>query len=148
MSHAGRVLAAFAAILVAQAVPGKSFVWQYGGRTIGRLTVPTGYTIETYDYREGIVTTLRYADGAAIVLQSGGLYRLLMFQNSDRKFTSSTEVAVRIIRVGQIAGSTLCWRDDNFKPKKATGTRLSPLFLIPTECSLHQGPSGATNRIQ
>ena len=125
MAHAGSIIAAFAALLVAQAPSGREFVWQYSGHSIGRLTVPTGFAIETYDYREGIVATLRYGDGASIVLQSGGMYRVPMFQGSNYKLTSSTELAVRTTRVGQIAGSALCWREDNFKSDKVTGKDLS-----------------------
>jgi hypothetical protein len=126
---------------VAQAASGKEFVWQYGGHTIGRrLTVPTGFAIQTYDYREGIVTTLRYADEASIVLQSGGMYPVPMLQNSDHKLTSSTELAVKTIRVGQIAGSTLYWREDNFKPSKVTGKDLSIRGLFPPNIAYTRVP--------
>ncbi len=95
------------------------------------MTVPTGFAIETYDYREGMVTTIRYTDGASIVLQSGGMYRVPIFQDSNHKLTSSTDLAMKTIRVGQIAGSTLCWREDNFKSNNVTGKDLSLRALFP-----------------
>jgi hypothetical protein len=72
----------------------ETFVWKMRGQIIGRLSVPKGPVdlkdktprlgrVEVYDYREGIVTTLRYQDGASIVLQTGGMYRLRMFQDPE-----------------------------------------------------------------
>src|SRR5579862_3132555 len=49
----------------------ETFVWRHGDQIIGRLSVPRGPAVEVYDYHEGIVTTLRYHDGAPIVLQVG-----------------------------------------------------------------------------
>src|SRR5258708_7071930 len=63
MARAGRIIAAFSALLAMQAAPREEFVWQSGGHTIGRLNSPTGFAIETDNYRERIVTTLRYTDG-------------------------------------------------------------------------------------
>ena len=131
MAHPGRLIVAFAALLVMYATPGEEFVWRSSGHTIGRLTVPPGFTVEIYNYREGVVTTLHYTDGAFIVLQSGGMYRLPMFRDSEHKLTSSTELAAKTTRLGQIAGSTLCWREDNFKPKKVSGESLSLSAVFP-----------------
>ncbi len=130
MTRAVPIIATFAALFAPQATPGNEFVWQNRDHIIGRLTVPTGFAIETDDYREGTVTTLRYADGATIVLQSGGMYRVPMFQDSDHKLTSSKELATKTIRVGQI-GSERCWREDNFKPRKVTGKSVSLAVLFP-----------------
>jgi hypothetical protein len=130
MDFAGRSIA-LAAFVAMQAAAGEEFVWQYSGHIIGRLTVPAGFAVETYNYREGIVTTLRYADGASVVLQSGGMYRVPMFQDPDHKLTSSTELVAKTVRVGQMAGSTLCWREDNFNPQKVTGKSVSLLALFP-----------------
>jgi hypothetical protein len=125
MFIAVRIASSLAAFLVAQAAPAEEFVWQYHRQTIGRLSVPAGFAMETYDYREGIVTTLRYSDGASIVLQFGGLYRVPFFQDADHNLTSSAELAAKTIRVGRIVGETSCWREDNFKRKKTTGKSLS-----------------------
>jgi TonB family protein len=54
-----------------------------------------------------------------------------MFQDAEHKLTSSTELSTMLIRVGQIAGSTLCWREDNFKPKKVSGKETSLRALFP-----------------
>jgi TonB family protein len=130
MTRAVPIIATFAALFASQATPGNEFVWRNRDHIIGRLTVPTGFVIETDDYREGTVTTLRYSDGATIVLQSGGMYRVPMFQDSDHKLTSSKELAAKTIRVGQI-GSERCWREDNFKPRKVTGKSVSLAVLFP-----------------
>ena len=58
MARTGRMTAGLAALLTIQAAAGEELFWQYGGHTIGHLTIPTGFAIETYNYREGIVTTL------------------------------------------------------------------------------------------
>ena len=103
-----------------QAAVAEPFVWRYGSRIIGRLSVPAGFAAETYDYREGIVTTLRYTGGALIILQVGGMYRLPLFQGPDYKLASSTEMPGKRIRVGYMEGGTLCWREDNRKPEKGS----------------------------
>jgi hypothetical protein len=133
----GRTIAALTLVLATQTAPAEEFIWQYAGRVIGRLTVPAGFVVDTYNYREGIVTTLRYDDGAYLVLQSGFMYRVPMFQDPDHKLGSSTELEAKTIRVGQLAGSTLCWREDNFKHKKirrktvVNGKTVSLFMVIP-----------------
>lgn len=59
-----RIMAALAFVLAVQTATREEFVWQYAGHTIGRLRVPTGFAIGTYNYKEGIVTTLRFSDRA------------------------------------------------------------------------------------
>jgi hypothetical protein len=117
-SQAVRVTALFIAILTA---PAEDFVWQYRGRVIGRLSVPQGFTSKTWNYLEGIVTTLRYADGAFINLQSGGNFVLPMFQAPKYRLASSPDLASKTIRVGCSAKPTLCWREDNFKQENISG---------------------------
>lgn len=51
--------------------PTQTFIWKHGDQIIGRLSVPLGPAVKVYDYREGIVATLRYRDGASNVLQVG-----------------------------------------------------------------------------
>jgi hypothetical protein len=114
-------LSTFAALVAVQAALAEPFVWRYGGYVIGRLSVPNGFAAETHNYREGIVTRLRYADGAFIFLQVGGMYRLPLFQGPDYELVSSAEISGKRIRVGHSAGAALCWREDNFKPEKFSG---------------------------
>lgn len=52
-------------ILACQSQSGKSLVpysWKYGHMIHGTILVPPGFKEETRDYREGIVTYLRYVD--------------------------------------------------------------------------------------
>ena len=51
---------ALAAFALTQTAHGQVFVWKAGVIRIGTLNVPTGFKVENYDYREGIVTTLLY----------------------------------------------------------------------------------------
>src|SRR2546426_10262520 len=141
MICSGRIVAAFAVVLAVQAARGEEFVWQYAGHTIGRLTVPTGFIVETYNYREGSVTTLHYGDGAYMILQSGGMYRVPLFQDSDHNLISSTELATKTTRMGQFVASTLCWREDNFKPKKVSGNAVSFLTLFPPNVGYAKVPA-------
>jgi hypothetical protein len=126
-----RIIAVLAAAVAAHTAQVEEFVWRYGSHTIGHLTVPAGFVIEAYDYREGIVTRLHYKDGAYIILQSGGMYRVPLFQDPDQKLLSSAESAAKTIRVGQFVGSTLCWREDNFKRKKVSGATVTLSNLLP-----------------
>jgi hypothetical protein len=126
-----RMIAVFTLVLAVQGAPAEEFVWQHAGHTHGRLTVPSGCTVETHNYFEGIVTTLRYSDGAYIILQSGGMYRIPLFQDQEHKLLSITEQASKTVRVGRFAGSELCWREDNFMRKKVSGETVAPRDLFP-----------------
>ena len=108
----------------------ETFVWRHGAQIVGRLSVPKGPAVERYDYREGIVTTLRYKDGAYIVLQVGGMYRLPLFRDPEYKLLSSTKHETETTRVGRLAGE-LYWREDNYKPGKAASKRSSYLATWP-----------------
>lgn len=118
------LLVTMAATLFAEEPQGsaQTFIWKHGSQIIGRLSVPPGAAVEVYDYREGFVTTLRYRDGASIVLQVGGMYRVPLFQEPDYKLVSSTESDTKTMRIGRSGGGELRWREDNYKPKKLAGT--------------------------
>ncbi|HVP45398.1 MAG TPA: hypothetical protein VMT32_02400 [Bryobacteraceae bacterium] len=120
-SQAVKAIALLIALATVPAAPAEEFVWQYRGRVIGRLSVPPGFTSKTLDYIEGIVTTLRYADGAFINLQSGGNLVLPMFQAPEHRLVTATDLRGKTIRVGRSAKSALCWREDNFKQEKMGG---------------------------
>jgi protein TonB len=127
MLYPSRVLATAAFILAARGAHSEDFVWRYG-RIIGLLTVPPEFSADTYNYKEGIVTTLHYSDGSKILLQSGGMYRIPMFQGPDFQLDSSTESPTKTIRVGRIKDSALCWREDNFKMGPVNGRAFPALF--------------------
>ena len=113
---------------VAQA---EEFVWKYGAIRIGRLNVPAGFKVENYNYREGVVTTLAYQDGSRITFQSSGMYSLPLFHGAEYILISSSESDAKIVRVGRSANGYSCWREDNYRPKKAIGPRISLLALFP-----------------
>jgi hypothetical protein len=69
MFSAVQFVSTFAALAAVQAAVAEPFVWKHGSRVIGRLSLPASFAAETYNYREGIVTTLRYTNGAFIILQ-------------------------------------------------------------------------------
>ena len=114
-----RCLATFAALAVVQAASMQEYVWRLRPFVFGRLKVPTGFHAELHNYREGILTTLHYPDGAYIVLQHGGMYRIPMFESAEHVLKSSTELQGKTVRVGRFANSELLWREDNYKPGKA-----------------------------
>jgi hypothetical protein len=91
----------------------ETFVWSHGTQVIGRLSVPAKFRVEVYDYREGLVTTLHYQNGAYIILQAGGMYRLPLFQEPEYKLSFSTEKSLKTARVGLLANTGLRWREDN-----------------------------------
>ena len=93
-------------------------VWQSPHRA---LTVPRGFAADTYNYREGIVITLRYPDGAKILLQVGGMYRIPMLQDAENALISTKELDKKTIRLGRYSNSELYWREDNYKPVKTNG---------------------------
>jgi hypothetical protein len=106
------------------------------------LNVPAGFKVENYNYREGLVTTLAYQDGSRITLQSGGMYSLPLFHDAEYILISSTESDAKIVRVGRSANGDSCWREDNYRPKKAIDPRISLLALFPPNvgCSGVQTP--------
>ena len=116
---------------VAQIASGEQFVWAHGDRLIGRLNVPKGFMTETYDYREGIVTTLRYADGSFIVLQAGGMYRVPLFQDKEHRLVSSKELSAKTVRIGRFVDTSLCWREDNYKRGKLNADAVGWFALFP-----------------
>jgi hypothetical protein len=132
MSYRLRVaLATPAAVTLVRDARGEQFVWKCRGYLIGRLNVPGGFAVEVYDYREGVVTTLHYADGSFVVLQAGGMYRIPLFQDPEHKLLSSTEQETKTTRAGKFVNSELCWREDNFKPRKHKSKVPSILILFP-----------------
>jgi hypothetical protein len=116
---------------VANIASAEEFVWSHNGRLIGRLNVPKGIAAETYDYREGIVTTLHYGDGSFIVLQSGGMYRIPFFQGPEHNLVSSRELDAKTIRTGRFVDTNLWWREDDYKRGKAGTGAVGWFALFP-----------------
>jgi hypothetical protein len=120
-----------AVIALARIMSGEEFVWAHGNRLIGRLNVPKGFTAYTYDYREGIVTTLHYGDGSFIILQAGGMYRLPLFQDKEHSLLSSKELKAKTVRIGRFVDTSLWWREDDYKRGKLNGDAVSWFALFP-----------------
>src|SRR5579883_733976 len=77
-----------------------SFTWVYNGAIYGTMKAPLGYTAETVNYKEGIVTRLRYKDGSEIVLQRGGLFQVPMLNGDGFEVTKTVESEIKKIRRG------------------------------------------------
>ena len=136
-----RVSLAFAFFVLVRAAHPEDFVWKKGGIRIGSLNTPAGFKVENYDYREGVVTTLVYQDGSRITLQSGGMYRLPLFRGAEYILISSTESVTKTVRVGRSANGDSCWREDNYRPKKAIAPRISLLALFPPNAGYSRVPT-------
>jgi len=78
----------------------EKFVWRYGGRDLGTLDVPPGFTADTENYKEGIVTRLCHPDGSCFVLQRGFMYRIPMFQDPEQILDSSEKMSGKTVRRG------------------------------------------------
>ncbi|WP_321473593.1 energy transducer TonB [uncultured Paludibaculum sp.] len=113
------------------------FVWAPAGKVIGRLRVPPGFKTEVYNYREGFVTTLHFADGASLVLQAGGMYRIPMFQGNNYALMGSSDVPKKTIRTGRIRGTRLLWREDNYHASPLVGSNLSIFQILPPNIGYH-----------
>jgi len=101
-------------------VPIETFVWRYGTNEFGSLAVPSDFTADTENYREGIVTRLHYRDGSCIVLQSGFLYRIPMFQDPEHILDSSKKLIAKTVRRGHYDHKTEVWGEDDYAPRKPT----------------------------
>lgn len=96
------------------------FVWRYNGSILGFLDVPRGFTSDTDNYREGIVTTLHYPDGSSIILQRGFMYRIPLFQDEKDVLDSSAVKSGTTVRRGHYKGKRECWGEIDYKPPVKT----------------------------
>lgn len=137
-----RVLAAIALASMIHVTAAADFVWKRGGVHIGRLHVPKGFKIELYDDQEGVVTTLRYEDGSCITLQSGGTFRLPLFQGEEYVLIASADLEGKTVRIGRLTNGEFCWREDNYKPKQVmTRKHFSTLALFPPNVGYSNVPA-------
>jgi hypothetical protein len=98
----------------------EKFVWRYGARELGTFYVPTGFTAETENYREGIVTHLRYPDGSCLVVQRGFMYRIPMFQDPEHVLDSSEKLDAKMVRSGHYADKAEVWGEVDYAPRRPT----------------------------
>jgi hypothetical protein len=104
----------------------ETFTWRYGSSVLGEIDVPAGFSADTWNYREGIVTTLKYADGSSIVLQKGFMYRIPMFQDAEDVLDSTEQQTARTMRRGHYKGKTNRWGEVDYKSPVKTS---QPGFL-------------------
>src|SRR5690348_12139279 len=109
-----------------------AFQWQAGS-----LRVPTGFSSETSNYKEGIITTLSYRDGSRIILQYGGMIRIPLLQEGHF-VEKTTDTTNRVTRKGRNSHADTCWREDGFKRK--TGRNATWLDLFPPNIAYDHVP--------
>jgi len=131
---------AAAIVALTQVTHAAEFLWQHGAIRLGRLSVPAGFKVENYDYREGVVTTLRYKDGSRITLQSGDMYRLPLFRGDDYPLISSSDLDSKTVRTRRWANGQWCWREDNYKRQKTTGKQTSIYEVFPPNVGYSKVP--------
>jgi hypothetical protein len=119
------------------------YQWSYSGKLHGTIRVPPGYSAETYNYREGIVTHLRYPDSSCIILQHGGMYTVPMLYQAQYVVANKENRDDRMLRIGSIGRTDRFWREDNLKPRKAQGDQLVSFFdVFPPNIAYEQVPKG------
>src|SRR5262249_45633647 len=106
------------------------YSWSHEGALHGTIQAPPAFKAETQNYREGIITYLRYPDSSYIVLQHGGMYHVPMFQDSEYVVKGTEERADRTVRTGSIKNSERLWREDNLKKMPSARGNLHPLFYL------------------
>jgi hypothetical protein len=94
------------------------------------IGVPPGYSAETNNYREGIVTRLKYPDSSCIVLQHGGMYTVPMLYQIQYVVASKENRDDRTVRIGSIDKTDRFWREDNLKPRIAQGDQTVSFFDV------------------
>jgi hypothetical protein len=92
---------------------------------LGVLDVPIGFSADTWNYKEGIVTTLSYKDGSSIVLQRGLMYRIPMFQDPEDVVDSSIEGNERTMRKGHYKRGNKRWGEINYRILPRANSRTS-----------------------
>jgi hypothetical protein len=120
----------------------EKFVWRYGVHSLGALEVPTGFTAETENYREGIVTRLRYKDGSCLVLQRGFMYRIPMFQDREHIQDSSQKMSTKTVRRGHYAGRAEVWAEVDYAARKPVHPGASVLELVSPNIGYEHVPHG------
>src|SRR5271166_3730008 len=125
-----------------QSTPTEKFVWRYGTHEFGTIEVPTGFTPETENYREGIVTRLRYHDGSCFVLQRGFMYRIPMFQNPEHILDASRKLSIKTVRRGHYAGKAEVWGEVDYAPRKPADAGASMFERVSPNIGYEHVPNG------
>lgn len=94
-----------------------NYNWKYGETILlDNVKVPTNYKEETNNYREGIISYLKYKDGSYIVFHRGGMMQLPFFAERKNYLTESKEeFEDRTFQCGKSKNQKLYWCEVNFK---------------------------------
>lgn len=120
----------------------EKFVWSYGGRKLGTLDVPRGFTADTENYTEGIVTRLHYTDGSIILLQRGFMYRVPLFQDPEHILDSSKKTSDKTVRRGHHSGKTEVWGEVDYALRKSVHPGASLLEVVSPNLGYAHVPIG------
>lgn len=104
-----------------------TFTWKWHTTIFTTLQVPAGYKEETENYKEGIITYLRYADGSYIILHRGGMMSLPLLKEPKYGVSKIEELDDRISRQGKMQNTDLFWREDKLKRSDGKGNGLQLL---------------------
>lgn len=100
------------------------YSWKYETSNLfGTMKVPKGFTENTRNYREGIITHLTYSDGSVIILNRGLMMQLPFFDGADYIVSEKCEkwgdaerkdtLIHQVFRRGKAKGKDLYWREEN-----------------------------------
>lgn len=94
-----------------------NYDWKYEkSLLLNDVKVPANYKEETKNYREGIISYLKYKDGSYIVIHRGGMIKLPFFAEESFYTTESKEkLEDRVFRCGKSKNQRLYWCEVNFK---------------------------------
>jgi hypothetical protein len=120
----------------------EKFVWRYGGHELGTLDVPRGFTADTENYREGIVTRLRYRDGSCFVLQRGFMYRIPLFQDPEHILDSSEKMSSKTVRRGHYSDKSEVWGEVDYAPRKSVHPGASLFEIVSPNLGYEHVPVG------
>jgi hypothetical protein len=120
----------------------EKFVWRYGGHELGTLDVAPGFTADSENYREGIVTRLRYPDGSCFVLQSGFMYRIPLFQGPKHILDSSEKMSGRTVRRGHYPDRSEVWGEVGYEPRKSVRPAGSRFEIVSRNLGCEHVPVG------
>ncbi len=93
------------------------YVWKYEESILlEEVEVPVKFKEETRNYREGIISYLKYKDDSYIILHRGGMMKLPFFAERDGYTTETKEeFADRTVRCGKSKNKQLYWCEVNFR---------------------------------
>jgi hypothetical protein len=92
---------------------GQLVPFEWGNK--GKLMVPPGYKVKVWNYKEGTVTYLRYADSSEIFLHHGFMMRVPILQGGRYREERSTDSGGLHTRSGKMKQGLQCWREDQYK---------------------------------